>query len=355
MKKEYVKYLCCIDCKGKLVLKEEKIFNKRIQNGLLVCKHCSKTYPVFNFIPRFSRSKGYASSFGTQWKTFAKAQIDIGKNQESSIRFKSEVGWSADEISNSLALEVGCGAGRFVDVVSKFGAKLIIGVDITDAVDAAYKNLGSRDNVFIIQADIYNMPFREQTFNFVYSIGVIHHTPEPKVAFDNMLIPLKNKGKIALSVYEISLYDRPNRNSLNIATKDLLWSLNLWRCELFRTITTKLPHVAMVVYCKTFVPILHYLNKIPLLRFFRYFFPSTCYRNLPVAWSMLDTMDTYSTKIVHQYRAKDIFQWFLGNGLKRIILMNSRAGWVSITADKGDEKSRTRLKVVYPKPVDVGS
>ncbi len=354
MEKEYVKFLCCINCKGNLILRDANIMNRSVKDGLLVCNNCSKTYPVVNFIPRFSETKGYASSFGTQWKTFAKAQLDVDKNLESSIRFKSEIGWSADEISNSLVLEVGCGAGRFVDVVSKLGAKLVVGVDISDAVDAAYTNLGNRHNVFIIQADIYNMPFRDQTFNFVYSIGVIHHTPEPKVAFDNMLLPLKNKGKIGLSVYEISLYDRPNRNSLKIATKDLLWSLNLWRCEFFRTITTRIPYIAMVVYCKTFVPILHYINKIPLLRFIRYIFPSTCYRSLPVAWSMLDTMDTYSTKIVHQYRAKDIFQWFLVNGLKRIILMNSRAGWVSITADKGDEKSRTRLKVIQPKPVDVG-
>ena len=50
---------------------------------------------------------------------------------------------------------------------------------------------------------------------------------------------------------------------------------------------------------------------------------------------MVDTMDTYSTKIVHQYRAKDVFQWFRKMGLREIVLMNSIAGWVSIVAEKG--------------------
>lgn len=70
---------------------------------------------------------------------------------------------------------------------------------------------------------------------------------------------------------------------------------------------------------------------------------------------MLDTMDTYSTKIVHQYRAKDVFQWFLKLGLKNIILMNSRAGWVSIVANKGDQKSRLENKVILKAPERIGN
>ena len=70
---------------------------------------------------------------------------------------------------------------------------------------------------------------------------------------------------------------------------------------------------------------------------------------------MVDTMDTYSTKIVHQYRAKDIFQWFLKLGLKDIILMNGRAGWVSLIANKGDVVSRNEKKLIMPKPKGIGN
>ena len=155
-----------------------------------------------------------------------------------------------------------------------------------------------------------------------------------------------DEGKIGLSLYEISLYSRPNRNSLKVSTMELLWSLNLWRVEFLGLFTTKVPDEWMIVYCKTVVPLLHYLNKIPILGLIRYLLPSTCYRKLPVIWSMVDTMDTYSTKIVHQYRAKDIFQWFLRLGLSKILLLNGRAGWVSITANKGTLKSRENFIII---------
>ena len=111
----------------------------------------------------------------------------------------------------------------------------------------------------------------------------------------------------------------------------------------------------MVLYCKTFIPILHFINKIPLLRYVRYLFPSTCYSKLPYYWSMLDTMDTYSTKIVHQYRSKDVFQWFLKLGLSEITLLNSRPGWVSIRANKGSLDNRLQKALQLPAPPPIAN
>ena len=228
-------------------------------------------------------------------------------------------------------IEFGSGAGRFVDIVSRRGARLVIGVDITEAVDAAQGTLGGRDNVFIVQADFFRPPFVAGSFDRGYSIGVLHHTPTPEAAFKSLVGMLNGDGKVGLSLYEITLYERPNRNSLKVSTMEMLWALNLWRVEFFRVVTTRLPDSWMLAYCKYFVRVLHYLNKVPVLPYLRYLFPSTCYRNLPVEWSMLDTNDTYATKIVHMYRHKDVFQWFMRANIQNIIVHNSIAGWVSLT------------------------
>ena len=87
----------------------------------------------------------------------------------------------------------------------------------------------------------------------------------------------------------------------------------------------------------------------------RYVFPSTCYKKLPVIWSMVDTMDTYSTQIVHQYRAKDVFQWFLNLGLKKILLLNGRPGWVSIVANKGTIDERKKNSLFLEKSTGIGN
>lgn len=354
MKKDYLDFMCCPSCKKDLGISGVKDDRNRIKEGQIVCTSCDKEWEIRNYVPRFVDYGKYANSFGEQWKSFAKTQLDSSKIKESEIRWNSEVNWTQEDLDNKMVIEFGSGAGRFVDIVSRRGAKIAIGVDITDAVDASQNNLGDRENVFFIQADFFQLPIKEGSLDNAYSVGVLHHTPNPEDAFYKMVEVVHDKGNIALGLYEISLYHRPNRNSLSVVTKDLLWALNIWRCEFFRFFTTKIPDKIFLAYCKYFVPILHYINKVPILRYVRYLFPSTCYRHLPVEWSMLDTNDTYATKIVHQYRHKDVYQWFMKADLQDIILHNSRAGWVSITGSKHRAERIDYHKYLKPQPTGVG-
>lgn len=354
MKREYLEYLVCPECRtGSLELLSDEN-NDRIREGALRCAGCSSEYPISNYIPRFSTSTSYADSFGPQWRSFARSQLDDTRSRESAIRFDSEIGWTERDLTGNTVVEYGSGAGRFIDIVSRRGPALVVGLDATDAVDAAQENMGHRENVLFVQGDIFRSPIRAASFDFGYSIGVLHHTPDPERSFGLLVDAIKPPGKVGLSLYEISLYERPNRNSLKVATIDMLWALNLWRCELFRAITSRLPGKWFLAYCKTVVPVLHYINKIPVIRYVRYLLPSTCYRHLPVEWSMVDTHDTYATKIVHQYRGKDVFQWFLRAGLSGIVLRNSRAGWVSVTASVADGETRAAQRVDLKQPLAPG-
>ena len=333
MKFEYLEFMCCPHCRSGLRLEAGQETGGRVETGTLACAGatCGRTYPIRNFVPRFVDHGKYAESFGEQWRTFSRTQLDTANLTETGKRWDSEIGWAATDLSGKRVVEFGSGAGRFVDIVSKRGAGLIVGIDITDAVDAAQANLGDRDNVFLVQADFFQPPFVAGSFDCGYSIGVLHHTPEPEAAFKSLVSLLSPEGKVGLSLYEITLYERPNRNSLKVSTMELLWAINLWRVEFFRVFTTRVPDPLMIAYCKYFVPFLHYLNKVPVLRYLRYLFPSTCYPNLPVEWSMLDTNDTYATKIVHMYRHKDVFMWFMRANVQDIIVHNSIPGWVSLT------------------------
>ncbi|MEK7381743.1 MAG: hypothetical protein AAB262_00470, partial [Elusimicrobiota bacterium] len=118
--------------------------------------------------------------------------------------------------------------------------------------------------------------------------------------------------------------------------------------------TTRLPKGSFLFYCKTVVPVLHHLNKIPVIGLIRYALPCTCYRHMPVEWSMVDTHDTYATKIVHQYRAKDAFQWFLKGHLCNIVVTNSRAGWVSLVATKDPARRLQHDRYIRDQPYAPG-
>jgi SAM-dependent methyltransferase len=65
-----------------------------------------------------------------------------------------------EKLKDKLVLDAGCGVGRFMEVVEKWGGN-VVGVDLSFSVDAAFKNLGLKENVHIIQADIFDLPFKE--------------------------------------------------------------------------------------------------------------------------------------------------------------------------------------------------
>ena len=354
MRREYLDLFVCPKCGSDALEIATDESTESIKEGQIGCAACATTYPIRNYVPRFSISTPYADSFGPQWRAFARSQLDTDRTKESAIRFDSEIGWQEADLRGRRVVEFGSGAGRFVDIVSRRGAELVVGLDATDAVDAAQENLADRDNVLFVQGDIFACPLKDATFDLGYSIGVLHHTPDPEDGFRRLLATLKVHGNVGLSLYDISLYRRPNRNSVSVATMELLWALNMWRSELFRAVTTRLPERAFLAYCKTVVPVLHHINKVPVLRFLRYLLPSTCYRHLPVIWSMVDTHDTYATKIVHHYRGKDVFQWFLHEGMSDIVLRNSRAGWVSITGKVSEPKERERLRLYLEQPAAPG-
>lgn len=356
MKREYLSFMCCPECQSELEVVGDENERQIIETGSIKCVNtaCGQTYPIVNSVPRFVTNGKYANSFGQQWRAFAKTQLDGSQTKDSQVRWDSEVTWNEKDIAGKTIIEFGSGAGRFMDVASKLGVKLAIGIDITDAVDASQDNLGKRGNCFFIQADFFKLPIKRSSIDFGYSIGVLHHTPNPERAFYQLVNAVSEKGSVALGLYDISLYRRPNRNSLHVATMELLWAINAWRCEFFRFFTTRLPPKSFLIYCKTVVPVLHYLNKIPVIGLIRYLLPSTCYKHMPVEWSMVDTHDTYVTQIVHQYRAKDVFQWFLKGRLYNIVVTNGRAGWISIVATKDPSQPLQHDKYIRNQPYAPG-
>ncbi len=146
-------------------------------------------------------SENYASSFGYQWSLFRKEQIDSYNGTTlSADRFWSETDWTPERLKNKWVLDAGCGAGRFLDVAASSEGE-IVGIDISSAIDAAKENLRGRENVHFVQASIYDLPFREGTFDLCYSIGVIQHTPGPERSLQSLATMVKPEGEIAVTIY----------------------------------------------------------------------------------------------------------------------------------------------------------
>jgi SAM-dependent methyltransferase len=289
----------------------------RVDEAALHCAECGASHRRDRVL-RFVERQEYAESFGLQWTTFSRVQLDSGQLPDSERRLRQEAGLGPDELRGKLVLEAGCGMGRFLDVVSRDGAALAMGLDLSSAVDAAAANLGDRPNVCIAQGDIFHPPFKHGAFDVVYSIGVLHHTPSAERAFKALVPYVKPGGVIAISVYAA------------VMKPGVPWALNLFRRRFLRTFTKRLPRRVNLWWARTAVPVFWVIDKIPVVRYVRYLFPILIYRNYPLSWSVLDTFDTYATELESRHRPKEVFRWFREMGLTDIDLLDSDDGWVSV-------------------------
>ena len=168
-----------------------------ILEGWLVSQDARYRYPIREGIPRFVPESNYADNFGMQWNHFAKTQLDSHSGHFiSADRFWKATDWSPIEMNSRWVLDVGCGSGRFAEIALSTGAQ-VVALDYSSAVDACYANLKHHPNLHVVQGDIYALPFVPETFQFVYSLGVLQHTPYVAKAFSALPLMVRVGGDFA--------------------------------------------------------------------------------------------------------------------------------------------------------------
>lgn len=176
--------------------------NGEITEGKLTSKQTGKTFPITNGIPRFVPPETYADSFGMQWNRFRKVQLDsVNGTKMSHDRFTSETGWTLPELKDKWVLDMGCGAGRFAEVAASSDAKFV-GLDLSSAVEATRDTLRARfPRAEVVQGDILAPPFRHGSFDYVYCLGVLQHTPDNAGGVRSVVRLTKPGGRFAMTIY----------------------------------------------------------------------------------------------------------------------------------------------------------
>jgi SAM-dependent methyltransferase len=110
--------------------------------------------------------------------------------------------WTRD-LGGQFGLDAGCGEGRYLYLMTETGAE-VVGMDLGNSVDFAYGR--NRDNArsHVVQASIFQPPFREGVFDFFFSIGVLHHLPDPEAGFAALVPLLKEGGSAMIWVYGLT-------------------------------------------------------------------------------------------------------------------------------------------------------
>jgi len=303
MKKRLLSWICCPYCKGELDLLIKTREGEEIKEGLLKCS-CGKAYPIKKFIPRFIDSDLYVDSFSFEWQRNKRTQLDSANvgtvvGGISKKQFQERITFPLEFLKDKLILDVGCGIGRYIEVAANFGAS-VIGVDLSYSIDCAYENTKSLRGVYLVQADVFNLPFKKGIFDFVYSFGVLHHTPDCAGTFKKLPPLLKKGARISIFVY----------SSYN---KAIVYSSKFWR-----SITTRLPK--RLLYYFSFVSVvLYFLYKLPIIGHLgRAIFVIPMWPDW--RWRVLDTFDWYSPKYQSKHTHWQVYSWFRECGLDDIAI-----------------------------------
>lgn len=159
--------------------------------------------PVLKGIPRFVDSANYASGFGLQWIAFRKTQLDSYSGTTiSRDRLSRCLGGSLEVLQGRSVLEVGCGAGRFTELMLAAGAR-VFACDLSQAVEANYENCHRWPDYFVCQADARRLPVEPHSFDFVICLGVIQHTPSPEETIAALARYVKPGGTLVIDHYSL--------------------------------------------------------------------------------------------------------------------------------------------------------
>src|SRR5262249_24979495 len=115
-------------------------------------------------------------SFGYQWTVFGEMSDQF---REDFLNYISPV--APEFFVGKRGLDAGCGFGRHLYYATQFGARMI-GLDFSKAITRAKEIAGGLENAQFIQGDLHRPPLRPQSLDFVYSLGVLHHTTNPESA-----------------------------------------------------------------------------------------------------------------------------------------------------------------------------
>ena len=162
----------------------------------------TQKYTVIEDIPRFVENENFASPFGLQWNTFRKAQLDsYTKTSMSEDRVRTALQVPLESIKGLKIIEVGSGAGRFTEILLKYGA-IVYSFDLSNAVLANYANNMPHKNLTIFQANIENIPFKDNFFDISLCLGVIQHTQNFSLSLAEVARVTKDGGIISFDHYQ---------------------------------------------------------------------------------------------------------------------------------------------------------
>lgn len=261
-------------------------------------------------------------SFGEEWKAFhgfdEKEIEKLGDEYFDIITPEMMNGYSS-------VLEVGCGSGRFLKYLSS-RAGILVGADPSDAIYAADNLLGKKDNVILVKAAANDLPFPDHSFDFVYSIGVLHHIPDTFKAMQACVDKVKRGGYFFTYLY----YNLDNRGFL---FRSLFNASTILRRGVSRLSPKPKRFVCDLLAVGLYMPFISFSRMLRLFGVkerFRKKIPLFGYENKSFYIIRNDSLDRFGTPLEQRFTKSQIREMMERAGLTEITFSNNIPYWHAV-------------------------
>ena len=257
--------------------------------------------------------------FGDEWSRFKQEKLDIVDRELMFDDYFKVFPWDALP-KNALGVDVGCGSGRWAVMVAPRVGQLHLVDASPDALGVAQKNMESFSNCSFHNTNLDEMPFPNESLDFAYSLGVLHHVPDTARAIQSVAEKIKPGGVFLAYIY----YKFDNRP---------VWFRSLWKIsDLMRAVICRMPYSIRFVISQVLAVLIYWpLSRTALLleKLGKPFpnFPLFWYRNKSFYSLRTDALDRFGTRLEHRFTQEQIEDMLKAAGLHSIRFSDSAPFW----------------------------
>jgi len=262
--------------------------------------------------------KATVESFGDEWGRFDQSHLPFDEAQRIFNQyFKIFPFESLPE--NASGFDLGCGSGRWAKFICDKVGHLHC-IDPSNAIEIAKVSLSDKRNITFHKKSVDEFSLPNNSQDFGYSLGVLHHVPDTGAAIKECSAMLKSGAPFLMYLY----YALENQS--------VLYKL-LWRCSNFlRKIICRLPSTLKHLITDLIALIIYFpLAKISLIldkcKIDVSGVPLSFYRNCSFYTMRTDSRDRFGTPLEQRFTQNEIKKLMDDAGFKDIIFNNSEPRW----------------------------